>query len=260
MALKDKNAGRSLPRWKIVLSLLLLLLFVAVPAALFVAARRAFFAENPRFTLRRVAVEGAGYWREHTPELCRVLGLEIGRENLFAVDSGALREKLLRLGNVEEAEVARILPDTIKFKLVERIPRAAVGSINSPLVTDGGGAVMLRSQAMRISSRLPVLANFGPTAPGRVYAEAEEALKILMEFIRSFPDFNVLWISRERNGKYSFIVRYRNKRNIQVIFPRRVENREFLLSALQSAVISTERNGENRSVFDVSFDGQVTAR
>ncbi len=260
MALKDKNAAKTLPRWKIVMSFILLLVIIAVPLVLFIAARQAFFSENPRFTLRRVMVEGAGYWAEHVPELCRILDLRLDRDNLFALDAGKLREKLLAVGNIEAVEVSRSLPDALKIRVIERIPRVSIGSYDSPLVADGKGVVMRRNQTMRISSRLPVLANFGPAVPGDVYAEAEEPLKILMEFIRSFPDFDVLWISREKNGKYSFIVRYRRKRSLRVIFPARVENREFLLSTLQSAVISTERNGENKSHFDVSFDGQVTAR
>ena len=57
--------------------------------------------------------------------------------------------------------------------------------------------------------------------------------------------------------RLDFHIKYRNGRIYRVIMP--VENRglDFMLNALQSAIIHAYQLGDERSTFNLSFDGQV---
>jgi cell division protein FtsQ len=71
--------------------------------------------------VRDVYVEG----RRRTPQetLRRALGVEIGAP-ILAFDSDAARARLEQLGWIEQASVARMLPDAIQIRLLERQPLA----------------------------------------------------------------------------------------------------------------------------------------
>ncbi|MGH6898884.1 MAG: cell division protein FtsQ/DivIB [Geminicoccaceae bacterium] len=71
--------------------------------------------------VRDVYVEG----RRRTPQqvLRARLGIEIGMP-ILAVDPGATRQRLEQLGWIEQASVARMLPDAVQIRLLERQPLA----------------------------------------------------------------------------------------------------------------------------------------
>jgi cell division protein FtsQ len=71
--------------------------------------------------VRDVYVEG----RRRTPqEILRArLGIEIGMP-ILAIDPAATKERLERLGWIEQASVLRMLPDAVQIRLIERQPLA----------------------------------------------------------------------------------------------------------------------------------------
>jgi len=112
---------------------------------------RVLFAENPRFTLRTLAIEeGAVVSRALIQEWTQV------REgmNLFGFEVSHVRESVLRRApNVKSLEITRLLPDTLHIRVVERLALARVGARGS-LVADREGAVF--SMGVR-PLRLPII-------------------------------------------------------------------------------------------------------
>jgi cell division protein FtsQ len=89
--------------------------------------------------VRDVYVEG----RRRTPQaaLRAQLGIDLGTP-IFAVDPAAIKERLERIGWVEQASVTRMLPDVIEIRLRERQPLALWQRNGRLEVIDSSGAVI----------------------------------------------------------------------------------------------------------------------
>jgi cell division protein FtsQ len=89
--------------------------------------------------VRHVLVEGR---RRTPPETLRAaLDLRVGMP-LFAVDTAAAKDRLEALAWVERASVARMLPDTVQVRLVERQPLALWQRDGRFEVVDRAGTVI----------------------------------------------------------------------------------------------------------------------
>ncbi len=89
--------------------------------------------------VRDVLVEGR---RRTPPEALRArLGFEVGMP-LLAVDTAAAKDRLETLAWVERASVARMLPDTVQVRLLERQPLALWQRDGRFEVIDRAGAVI----------------------------------------------------------------------------------------------------------------------
>lgn len=65
------------------------------------------------------------------------------RQSIFAADLDALREELKKIPLVKEAEISRLLPDTIIVRITERTPAALVARLNhTPVVVDDEGVIL----------------------------------------------------------------------------------------------------------------------
>ncbi len=240
-------------------------LVVVVGAALLGAGLfwcyRIWFVRNPRFTLFQVELKSSGYWQEHPEELQRELGLQVGRDNLFELKLGELRDRLQAIPNVRNCEVVRILPDTLRIRISERIPRLALGSPGSDWVVDEDAVVLQRSRAMNIPTQLPIASGVkvppGGLQPGQRLEQLTPALDVLMKIVRNFSDFNLLWLSVGNPDQLELLIRYRNRRSYQVKLPPKSQNYNFLLTNLQQAIINAESSGERRSRFNLLFDGAL---
>jgi cell division protein FtsQ len=96
--------------------------------------------------VRDVFVEGR---RRTSPEALRTqLGIDLGMP-LLALDTAATKERLEQLAWVEEASVARMLPDTVQIRLLERQPLALWQHDGRFDVIDRAGAVIERALNVR---------------------------------------------------------------------------------------------------------------
>jgi cell division protein FtsQ len=95
---------------------------------------------NAGLAVRQVYAEG----RERTDLelLNRQLGIAIG-EPILGIDTGAVKARLEALPWVREAAVGRLLPDTIKVRLVEHRPLALWQNQGSFSLIDRDGAVIV---------------------------------------------------------------------------------------------------------------------
>lgn len=144
---------------------------------------------SPLLEVRDVRLVGG---RHTTPqEVARAAGLD-GGSNLLLLSPEEVARRVRRLAWVERAEVARVLPRTLRVRIVERRP-AAVLVAASPTagagrgwLVDERGVVLGRGEARR---GLPALAVAGESvgAPGERLRseEARAAARVLSALPRS---------------------------------------------------------------------------
>lgn len=232
----------------------LLLLFAGIAYCIF-RIPSMLLKENPRFALRTMEVS-SGYWQNNKDRLAERLELERG-VNLFALDIRALRERLENIPNVEYAEVQTILPDTLVFKIIERIPRAVLFTRNSDLAVDEKGFKMKRSESALGNQVLPVIT--GLRSNEAFDRQIAPAMKLIMTALRDYQDISIAWISVQHESYLDVRLFYRrNPQVFQVLFPLR--DYGFMLSVLQSAILEAGRRGELRTYFDLRTRGRVITR
>lgn len=122
------------------------------------------------FAVRDVYVEG----RRRTPQnlLRDKLGIGVGTP-ILAVDPAAAKERLEGLGWIEQASVARLLPDGIRIRLRERQPLALWQRDHHFEVIDSQGAVIegaLRDHPEQYAHLRVVVGDDAPQAAARLFA------------------------------------------------------------------------------------------
>lgn len=223
-----------------------------------------FFFQNRHFTFRvfDLREEGPGYWGNKHALLMKRIGITANKDNLWKIDPAKVRSRVLAIPSISSCEVRRILPDTLKVTISERIPRAAIENPSSPRVLAADGTVLNRYESLAMPGALPVITGFGFTkipAPGSKCPVAANALKLLNECLRNYPDISIIYINIARKDRMECFLRYRNRRTYRAILP--AEGRfDYLLSALQSTIIDVLKNNDRRTTFDLSYRGQVVIR
>ena len=242
----------------------LLLILCAAAAAVFavIAVFKALFPENPRFNLQKVLVTGTGYWKNHPEKLTGKIKLKKGT-NLFKLDLKAIRRKTEKIPGIDSCSVMRILPDTLLFQVIERVPRAVLGSSNAPWLVDSKAIVMPRAQVMSKVRRLPTISgiSLAGAKDGEPFNAAKTAVDLIMTATRDFPDFNIIEISlRKPDNMYVFLKYRRYPFIYRVMLPVKHRGLKFELQVLQSAIINALKNGDRRTIFDMSYEGKVVIK
>ena len=223
-----------------------------------------FFYQNRHFTLRVLDLQenGPGYWGNKHALLTARAGLKLHQDNLWKIDPAKVRSRILEIPSIASCEIRRILPDTLQVTISERIPRAAIENPSSPRVLAADGTVLNRYESLTMPGVLPVITGFGMTkapAAGSKCPAADNALKLLNECLRNYPDISIIYINIARKDRMECFLRYRNRRTYKAILP--AEGRfDYLLSALQSTIIDVLKNNDPRTTFDLSYRGQVIIR
>ncbi|MBN2702728.1 MAG: FtsQ-type POTRA domain-containing protein [Pontiellaceae bacterium] len=109
--------------------LVLLVLAVFLCAGIvwsFLWAERALFSENPTFKIRAIEVSISGN-KFSESDICEMGKIREGM-NLFALNFKDLRKKFIEYPDIVSIEFKRLLPDTLRILVRERVPVARVNS------------------------------------------------------------------------------------------------------------------------------------
>ena len=241
------------------------LVFVIVSACIITAFifflfwfNKLMFKSNPRLTFRELQVSSSGYWHKKDNELIRLLKLK-RNVNIFELDLKKIRMQLRNIPSVENAQVFRILPDTLRVDITERMPRAFINYPYSRWVVDENAVVMERRHSMAAKINLPQITGVphAKLAGGDRLPEIKHALDLIGTVLRNFPDMEMQLVSVSDPEQLDFYIRYRNGRTYRVLMPTRNRGLDFMLNALQSAIIHAYQLGDERTTYNLSFDGQV---
>jgi hypothetical protein len=180
--------------------------------------------------------------------------------NLFDINLKKLREQIKSIPSIEDVRITRILPDTLAIDVSERLPRALLNYSNSHWVIDENAVVMARSQSMAVElKQLPVITGVPQSgiSGGRIMAELKPALELIVSILGDFPNMRVLLVSVSTPEYLDFYIRYCNGKTYRVIMPVQNSGTAFMLGQLESAIIQAAQQGETRTTYNLSFDGQV---
>jgi cell division septal protein FtsQ len=158
--------------------------------------------ENPAFALHQLDLQTDGVIS--TEQLRNWAGIK-GDENLLALDLATVKKKLERIPYVQSVSVERILPHTLRIRVIERepivqiyAPRAPGTALFTPIVyhLDANGCVMPPLEPRQRSipanpaaEQLPLLANakLPDLQPGKFLdvPQVRSALQLVLSFDRS---------------------------------------------------------------------------
>jgi cell division septal protein FtsQ len=235
-----------------------IIITIALLGTLFWGAALVLFSRNPHFTLKHINVQSSGWWNGRERLVASKLDLLLGKSNIFESNLYQLKRKVERLPGVETAAISRILPDTFQIQVIERIPRAYLGSSRSKWVVDSNGIVMAARYCLNLKRGLPIILGYEPKAPlktGMDIPEIEQALSLIMLTIRDYPNIKISAISIRDPEKLTFVMAYKGRKRYKVFMPRK--RLKFMLAVLKSAILKAQRNGDPRSVINLTFNGNV---
>ena len=251
-------------RWRLIL-LLLIAPLVVIGGVVWgcYALKRVWFTDNRHLVLRKVNVLSSGYWSGRDDELAARLRLKPGTA-MFQLDPAEVRRALEKIPCIAKARVYRELPDTLRIELNERVPRAIIGSRNSPVVADENGVLMLRRESMASAKlELPVITGLPlkNCRPGGIVAGAEPALKLIMLAMQEFPVYNIAAVSMIADDSMVCYLYYRGGRSCyRVVVPAKHPDLALLLRTLEAAIIEVKRSGDRQRNFNLTYDGQVVVK
>ncbi|HEY5751640.1 MAG TPA: FtsQ-type POTRA domain-containing protein [Chthoniobacterales bacterium] len=176
--------------------LLVLGILVGVAYGIREGLNRLFFA-NPTYTLNHIDVDIDGTLNRD--QVLQSVALRTG-VNIFSVKLPVARQALLDIPQVEDAEIQRLLPDTLKITIRERQPvarliadRAQIDTLTpaQTLMLDASGIVLKSRANLPEYTRLPVITGY-PTDGLRLgkpveAAEVMSALTLLKKTGEELP-------------------------------------------------------------------------
>lgn len=153
--------------------------------------------------VRQVIVEG----RQKTPEplLRAAIGLSPG-DPLLAFSLSAARARIETIQWVQQAEVERLLPDTLVVRLTERRPFAVWQHDGRFVLIDREGDIVTDSDVATFASQLPLVV--GPGAPA--------AASALLDALAAQPDIAGRVSAAVRVGERRWNLRLKNGADIQL--------------------------------------------
>jgi cell division protein FtsQ len=162
--------------------ILKLLLAVIVGWLIFTAYRGA--ASARFFQIRGVEVQGT--WRASAEDVQTLVKREVGRTGVWGADLKDLSAKLRRLPWIRTAIVSRVLPDGLRVRIAERVPRAVVRGSSGRLRWVDDEAVLLGE--MLPTDQIPAF-----FLRGLNEEESEGTSKENAERVRKFVDLEREW-------------------------------------------------------------------
>ena len=216
---------------------------------LVIALPKQLYYQNPRLKFRNLEIDSTGYWQKQHKLLLERAEISYGM-NIFTIDPAKLKAKLETIPSIESAEVSIVLPDTIKVKLNERIPRASLYSANSSYVVDKNGTLIKRSESSAGPQRLPVIKHL------RSEKQLGQALQLIMSALSNYPQIAIQEISLAIPGELNVLLYYREHKCCRVKFPAAPDNDyNYLLSVLQTTILRSDW-----SEYDLRYSGSVTGK
>ena len=160
------DKARSQRNQQIVLFACKILIFVSMICAVAYGCRyglnRLFFA-NPNYVLKQIDVENEGTLPRE--QIIAAAKLNLGT-NIFSISLPTARQALLDIPQVEDAQVQRSLPDTLKISIHERHPVAWLANTlaeaesldhTHALMIDASGVVLKSRSILPEYLRLPII-------------------------------------------------------------------------------------------------------
>lgn len=235
----------------------LIIIFLAIIAVGFacIGVSRALFTKNERLVLRRIELKGMSPEREKG--MMKYLKLTLNEDNLFNIDIADIRKKIEKISYIKSASVYRVLPDTIKINISQRVPLAYLFKYGAKWVTDEDSIVLKRGYCMKVKHSLPVIKGFkcqtikaGQLMPGLI-----QAIELIKLTTYEFQKFKISSVALDDPRKITFVM-IKKRRAYKVLIPR--DNIKDKLQVLRYALKKIK--GKYKSTIDLTYHNKVYFR
>lgn len=261
---------RSVRIWSVLIAIVV---FLAGTGLLVWLLSSRMVTDNPRFTLHRVLVRShvGGYWHGRKELVCDILRIREGETNLFQLDPGQMRKRLLeREPSIQSVRIIRELPDTLNIEITERIPIARLSDKklnpqSSNLVIDAQAILMDKSRCMNLVASLPIIvadAQVLKFPPGASVSKFRPIVKLINLTRTSFPDLKVGTILLVEKQHLKCTIHYKNEEQYYIVMlpPRDLMQHLNVLTATLEKLRSEQKQNPGkkpRRNIDLRFDKQV---
>jgi cell division septal protein FtsQ len=255
---KTKNVSSKGKQKLLRIFLVLLIIGAAVTAVGFGCwgLYQVLFSKNERFTLRRLELQGLD--PDRTRSLAHYLDLKMNEDNLFDIDIASLKRKITNISYISDVSVYRVLPDTLKVNVIQRIPLAYLSKFGSKWVIDEDCIVMNRKYCMKVRYTLPVINNFKYKSfnSGERLPQLEEAVELIKLATYEFRNFKIYSLDLKDADKITFVMIRNRRRAYKVIMPRK--NLKRMMIILREALAN--KQGKYKSTIDLTYREQAVFR
>lgn len=213
------------------------------------------FTENEHLVLRRVKLEGMNPGR--AAAMAKYLKLNMNEDNLFSLNLADIRREVEEISYIKSAAVYRILPDTIKITVTQRVPISYLSEYGSKWVMDEDAIALDRNYCMDLEYPLPVIKDFPykTISAGQKLSGMEEAVELIKLARYEFQNFKISSISLKDPEKISFLVIEKN-RPYKVLIPKK--NLRDSLNKLNHAI--RQKQGKRQPTIDLTYKNQIIFR
>lgn len=293
--LKEKITGNLSGAQKLCIGLAVVLLLLALCIIGGYLLKARLFEKNPRFTLKQIEIvppEGyvLSYWNsefnreKRCRELASELRIDVGNVNLFELDPGKLRTKMLKEhSEIEKLSIRRVLPDRLEFTIYERVPIANIGPCKAdpsapaslqlgkrvPRYLDDTGTVISADRCQQIT--LPMVIDMtdkeiGGLKPGDVVRSAPVRLALdLIKLVTTDPAYKdivirtILLVSFEKSIQCNITFRDKEHEYIVILpYPVSYEKlRTDVMGRLLPVLREKYSRRESNLKIDMRFEKQV---
>jgi cell division septal protein FtsQ len=214
---------------RLLVALSKVVLVIALLAGLYYGTRAGldrFFFANPDYALSTIALQTDGTLQRD--QVLKTAGLREGL-NIFSVNLAQVHDRLQELGQVDEVQVERKMPNEIDIRITERKPIAWITReqvVTDPFVSDAAilvdarGIVMKEKKLLPEYLALPLITGCASEAltPGKpiVSFEAKAALELLRLTTTSF--MQTRFQIREVDVSKGYCLLVTDKNHMQVMF------------------------------------------
>ena len=240
---------------RIITALIIICLSLIAVGFACIGVSRALFTKNDRLILHRIELNGMSPGRKES--LLKYLKLTLNEDNLFSIDIADIRKKIEKISYVKSASVYRVLPDTIKIDIIQRVPIAYLFKFGAKWVVDEDSIVMNRKYCMELKYPLPVIKGLKlqTISVGQKISGLTQALKLIKLTAYEFQNFKISSISLEDPRKITFVM-IKNKRAYKVLILR--DNIKETLQVLRYAL--TKKQGRHKPVIDLTYKNKIYFR
>jgi cell division septal protein FtsQ len=213
------------------------------------------FTKNERFILRRVKLIGLESRRSNA--LAKYLKLKLYKDNLFNINIAEIRRKIEKISYIKSARVYRILPDTLKIDITQRVPIAYLFKHGAKWVIDEDAVMMNKKYCMKLKYSLPVITGFKyeKLKSGEKLPNLTQAINLIKLTNYEFQKFKISSISLEDTRKITFVM-IKKRRAYKVLMPK--EGINDMLQVLRYAL--QKKQGKHQPTIDLTYDNQVIFR
>ena len=255
---KNRKAANSKEKQKfarVIIVLLIICFSLAAIGFAYLGVSRVLFTKNKRFILRRMKLVGMESKRSNA--LIKYLKLNLYKDNLFDIDIAKIRRKTEKISYIKSARVYRVLPDTLKIEITQRVPIAYLFRYGGKWVIDEDAVIMNKRYCMKLKYSLPVLTGFkyNKLKSGEKIQDLTQAIDLIKLTSCEFQKFKVCSIALEDTQKITFIM-IKKRRAYRVLMPK--ENLNDMLQVLRYAL--KQKQGKHKPTIDLTYDNQVIFR